>query len=140
MNIWPERGERTVGVPQTVPELEQPDAVLGRHQFSFARQIRKVGDAARQPLLLSLADMPRGFVALEVAELAREGELLLIRERLVAKDEDRMTLHRCVDAGDIRIRERLGAIDAADGAGECIGHLRNDNGHASLLKLAPPVQ
>ena len=59
-----------------------------------------------KPFLLALADMARGFVALKFAELAREGELLLVRQRLLAKDEDGVPLHRRVDARACPRRER----------------------------------
>ncbi len=50
------------------------------------------------PFLLALADMAGGLVALKLAELAREGELLLVRQRLVAKDEDGVPIHGGVNS------------------------------------------
>ena len=65
------------------------------------RQVGKVRDPGPEPTVLALADVAGRFVALELAEMAGEDELLLVGQRLVVKNEDAMVVHACVDRGDV---------------------------------------
>ena len=53
-------------------------------------------------------------VELDLAEAAREGDLLRWRDILVAEKDDAMLVIRTLDRGEGRIVERLGQIDAAN--------------------------
>src|SRR5579863_995848 len=111
-----------VGVPQAIGELEQPDPVLGRHDRALAREVGEIGDAPAEALLLALADVAGRLVALELAKVFGEGDLLLVGEVLAVKDDDRMPLHRGVDGADVGFAEGRGAVDPADLARECAGN------------------
>ena len=126
-------------MPQTVAELEEPDAVLRRHDGAIAREIGEVGDTAGQPFLFALADMPRSLVPLELAKSARKSELLLVVQRLVAEYQNSVLVHCGVNAGDIGAGERCCAIYAEDLASERPGNWRDNCRHWSLLERAPPI-
>jgi hypothetical protein len=64
---------------------------------------------------------------------------LPVRQRLVAKDEDGVPIHRGVNAAYILVREWRAAVDADDLAGERAGNGSNHKGHGSLLEAAPPI-
>src|SRR5208282_3004607 len=82
------RPERAVRMPQPVTELEEPHAVFGRHDPAVLVEVGEIGDARAEPLLLVPADVTGGRIALDLAEIASEGELLLIGDVLLAEHED----------------------------------------------------
>jgi hypothetical protein len=93
-------------------------------------KLEKVRDARTQPIFVAFADVAGRFVALELAELARKGELLLVGERLLAKHQDGVALHGRIDRVRVE-RSQLGAaFDAADLRGECAWNPTNDDRHA----------
>ncbi len=70
------------------------------------------------------------FVALELAEMASKGELLLVGERLVAKHQDGVALHGRIDRLRVGRGQWGAAFDAADLGGECAWNLTDDDRHA----------
>jgi hypothetical protein len=84
-------------MPQPVAKLEEPNAILRGHDLAVAREIREIRDSSAEPFFLALADMPWGLIALERAKLASERELLLVRQGLIANDQDGVPLHRGVN-------------------------------------------
>src|SRR5271154_1538085 len=63
-------------------------------------------------MVLGLAHMARPRVVLELPEMAREGDLLVIGQLLIAEDEYRILVHAGLDRGDRTAIERTAAIDA----------------------------
>src|ERR1700729_2417177 len=80
-----DRAEGAVGVPQPVAEFEQPDSIIRRHHRAASRQVGKIGNPTAETFLSALSNMARRFVALNIAELLGEDDLLLVRQRLVAE-------------------------------------------------------
>src|SRR5207248_5109898 len=83
-----------------------------------------------EPRLVAAADMTRGAVALQLAEMTAEGELLVIAEALVAEHQHRVAVHAGLDRGDLVGRERLAAIDAGHLADEQRMEQGDRDGHA----------
>ena len=54
------------------------------------------------------------FVAIELAEAAAEGDVLLARDLLVAEQQDAALEEGAVDLVELGVAERLGEIDALD--------------------------
>src|ERR1700722_20947551 len=131
-----DRAEGAVGMPQPITELEKPDAIVRIHQRAISRQVGEIGNAGAKTFLLALADMTWGFVALEIAEARGEGELLLVRQRLIAKDEHGVSRHALADGGDIFGRERFGATDVGHHACKDVRKCADDSRHLRFL-LAP---
>jgi hypothetical protein len=46
--------------------------------------------------------------------MVREGDLLLVGEALVAKDEHGISVHARLDSGDLLTAERLAAVDTGN--------------------------
>src|SRR4029077_18676544 len=87
------RTEGAVRMPEPITELEKPDAILGRHDLALAVQVREIRDARAEAMVLALADVAGALVVLELAEIERECDLLLVRELLIAKDEHDIGIH-----------------------------------------------
>src|ERR1700722_13314613 len=105
-------------MPQSIAELEKPDAFRRRQNVAVLIEVGKIGDAGAEPLLDSPADMAGRAIVFELAEMPRKRKLLLVGQILVAKHQHRVAVHPGFDRGDSVGRERAGAIDAADLAGE----------------------
>src|SRR6266446_5418431 len=116
-------------MPQPVAELEEPHPILGRHDFPVFVEIGEISDAGAEPLLAALADMTGCGIALELAEVAGEGDLLLVADVLFAKDENGVFIHPLVDCTHFRWAERLPAIDTGDLADEHRMERADRNGH-----------
>src|SRR5438067_3944586 len=99
-------------MPQPVGQFEKPDAVVGGHDVAVLVEVREIGNAGAEPLLVTAAEVSRGAVRLQLAEMAGEGELLVVGDRLVAEHQHRVTVHAGFDRGDLVRAERLAAIDA----------------------------
>src|SRR5437870_13773795 len=80
----------------------------------MAVQVGEIRDARAEALVLALADVAGALVALELAEVEREGKLLLIREVLIAKDEHGIRVHPRVDRRHVRAVDRLGDVESRD--------------------------
>ena len=72
----------------------------------------------------------------DVAEMQREGQLLLIGQTLVAKDQHAAIVHALFDSGDLGRRQRFGAIDAGNYTGEARRQGLNRNWHFMLPSQA----
>src|SRR5260221_10189753 len=88
-----------------------------------------------EPLFVRLGDVAAGRI-LDLAEIAGEGDLLLVGDVLVVKDQYRVAVHPGVDRRDIVARQRLPQINPRDLADKDRVTLTNGNGHQSeLLEL-----
>src|SRR5438445_12349824 len=76
----------------------------------MAVQVGEIRDARAEALVLALADVAGALVALELAEVEREGNLLLVREVLIAKDEHGIGVHSRVDRRHVRAVDRRGDV------------------------------
>src|SRR5580704_15773026 len=110
--------KRAVGVPETVAELEEPNPVFGRHDVAVLVEVREIGNARPEPLVLLHSDVARRRVALQFAEMPREGKLLLVGQWLVAKNQHCVAVHAGFDRGDRLGVKRRTAIDSSDLAGK----------------------
>ena len=61
------------------------------------------------------------IVIVELAEPAAEGDVLLARDLLVAKQQDAALEEGAVDLVELGVAERLGEIDALDLGAERVG-------------------
>ncbi len=93
------------------PSLNSQTRSSGRHQSAVASEVGEIRDARAEPLLLAFANMARRLRPLQFAELAGEGQLLLVGQGLVMKDEDSMFGHALMNSSDIAGIQRFGAID-----------------------------
>ena len=125
-------------MPQPIAKFEQPEAVVRSHERAISREVGEIRNAVAEAVLLTLANMARRFVTLEIAELSSEAELLFIGQRLVAKDEHGVFCHALVNGADVRRRERFGATDARDLAYEGVREGADDDGHLRLLLVPGP--
>ncbi len=103
--------ERAVGVPQHVPEIEQPHTRFARQRLAVASQVRDVVHADLEALVLGLGDVAPAGV-LEIAEVAAERHLLLVGDLLVVEDEHGVAVHPRLDGAHLVWRERLREVDS----------------------------
>src|SRR5258705_8917151 len=101
-------------MPEPITELEKPDAILGRHDLALAIQVRKIRDARAEAMVLALADVAGALVILELAEIERERDLLLVREVLITKDEHGIRIHPRLDRRHVRGADRFGDVQPRD--------------------------
>src|SRR6185295_9922563 len=109
-----------------------------------AVQVRHIGERSRQPVVRGGAQRIAHRV-FQWAERAGEGEVLLVRERLVMEDQYRVTVHPVMDLIHLRWRQGLADVDALD-LGADVGRYRTElDGHggelrgASLSTACPPA-
>ena len=95
-------------------------------------QVGEVRDPRAEPLFFAPPDVARGLVALELAEVERERDLLLVGQGLIAKDQHGVRVDRCLDRGRVGAVERLRDIDARDFAGVRGTQLPDRDGHHKL--------
>jgi len=93
-------------MPELVAEIEHAAAVVARHHLVVLAEIGDVGDVEGQPALAVLHDMAADG-ALDLAEIAAEGELLLVGDRLVVEHQHGVAIHPRLDQ-----RRRVGAEPA----------------------------
>src|SRR5438094_6532917 len=77
-------------------------------------RLEKSAMPGAEALVLALADVAGALVALELAEVEREGNLLLVREVLIAKDEHGIGVHSRVDRRHVRAVDRRGDVEPRD--------------------------
>jgi hypothetical protein len=65
----------------------------------------------------------------ELAEAAAEGDVLLARDLLAAKQQDAFLEESAVDLVELGVAERLGEIDARDLGADCIGKRSHGKRH-----------
>jgi hypothetical protein len=73
------------------------------------------------------------FVIVELAEAAAEGDVLLARDLLVAKQQDAFLEEGAVDLVELGVAERLGEIDAGDLGAEGVGKRSHGQRHPKIL-------
>ena len=117
-------------MPQPVGQLEEPHAVVGGDDVAVFVEVREIGHAGAEPLLAARPHMPRRAVCLQFAEMAGEGELLVIGDRLLAEHQHGVTVHAVFDRRDLACVERVAAIDAGDLADEHRMQRPDRYGHA----------
>ena len=105
--------ERRVGVPEAVPEPVDPAAMVGGRDLAALVQVRDVDERVVVEAVEAERRRPRLPVELAVQALG-EGELLRVRERLVAEHEDRVLIHPGPDLGERLGVEHLAEVDRAD--------------------------
>ena len=109
---------RAVGVPEPVAQLEEPLAVVARNDLAVLVEVGQIADPGAEAALRCLADVAGPGLDLELAEVAREGDLLRVGDVLAVKDQHRMPVHALVDRGGVLAAERLRQIDAGNLADE----------------------
>jgi len=120
-------------MPQPVAELEEPDPVLGGNDGAALVEVREIGDAGANPRIAIFADMAGRLVALQLAEMPGERDLLRVAEILVAEHQHGVAVHAGLDRGDLVGRERLGTVDTADLTGKGRVELIDRDRHPRLL-------
>src|SRR6516165_11564982 len=132
----PERIEYFAGTgrnePQPVAELEEPHAVFGRHDPAVLVEVREIRHARTEALLLAPADMSGRRVALELAEVAGEGELLLVGDVLLAEHKNGVLVHAGLDRRHFHGAERATAVDPGDLPDKHRMQRTDRNGHGGL--------
>src|ERR1051326_3850965 len=88
-------------MPEPVGELEEPHAVVCRHDVAVFIEVREISHAGAEPLLVAAADVARRAVSLQLAKMPRKGELLVIGDALVAKHQHGVAVHPSFDRGDL---------------------------------------
>ena len=111
--------ERGIGVPQPVAEIVEPLAVVGAQDTVLGVEIADIGHVLVQAELVVLARLEDG--GFERPEMAREGELALVVELLVGKDQHRVFGEGRANGGEIVGGERLAERDIAHFGGESPG-------------------
>src|SRR6516162_1275719 len=132
-------------MPQPIAQLEEPHPILAGHDVAVLVEVGKIRDPRPEPLVFAFSDMPRRIVIFELPEMARKGDLLLVGEVLVAKDEQGIFVHAGFDRIDLARAERLAAIDTRNLSGKYrvewtdrYGHFYNLPNFGRLLSLLPP--
>src|SRR4030095_14549721 len=80
----------------------------------LAIQVREIGAARAEAMVLALADVAGALVVLELAEIQRERDLLLVREVLIAKDEHGIRIHPRLDRRHVHGADRFGDVQPRD--------------------------
>ena len=78
--------------------------------FQLGREAMKRAPKA-EALLLAFSDMPRRVVALQLAEMPGECDLLFVGDVLIAEDQHDILVHARLDRGNLLLGERPSAID-----------------------------
>jgi len=99
------------------------------YDSSVFGQIREVGDARTEAVVLTLSDGAWRVVVLKLPEVSREGDLLLIRDILAAKHEHRIAIHAGLDRRRLLAADRSPQIDARHFGGENRMELSDCQGH-----------
>jgi len=73
-------------VPQPVAQLEEPLAVVGRDDLAVLVEVGEIAHAGAEAALRRLANVARPGLDFELAEVAREGDLLCVGDVLAVKN------------------------------------------------------
>ena len=115
-------------MPELVAEIEQPAAVVARQRPVVLAEIGHVVHQRVEPLFVRLRDIAAGRV-LDLAEIAREGDLLLVGDVLIVKHEDGVAVHPGLDRRDLVRGQRPTQIDPGHFADKHRMNLADRNGH-----------
>jgi hypothetical protein len=132
--------ERGVRVPQPIAERGHASLVVARQLAAIPVQIGDVGKG-RGESQLRIPDRRIGAF-LQLTEVAREGELLLVGDILIGQDQHRVPVHGGIDRPDLVRRQQTAHIDArqarADAGGE--GFDLDRHGPIIFLVCSAPVE
>ncbi len=120
-------------MPEPVAQLEEPLAVVGRHDLAVLVEVGEIADPGAQPIVRRLADGAGPGLGFERAEVLREGDLLLVGDVLAMEDEHGEAVHAVIDRRGVLAADRLGQVDARHLAGEPGMDLPDGRGHGGLL-------
>ena len=123
-------------MPQLVAEVEQPAPVVARQRRMVPTEVRDIIHQRVQALFVRLGDVAAGRV-LDFAEIAGEGDLLLVGDYLVVKDEDGIAVHPSLDRRDLVGRQGLPQIHSGDFADKNRMDLANGDSHRSQAPEMP---
>src|SRR5262249_24871878 len=104
--------ERAIGVAKPVTQLEKTVSAFLAPHLAVVIEGGRVGKFIWQPQrrILSI----NGNRGLERAEVSREVEMLILREMLIGKDQDRVLRERVFDRLQVRGVDCSSQIDVAD--------------------------
>ena len=112
-----------------MPQLiEQPAPVVAVQRLVVLIQVRHIVHQRVEPLLIWPCDTAAGRI-LDLAEIAGEGDLLVVGDVLVVEHQDRATIHPRLDRPDLVARRGRPQIDARYLADENGVHLANRDRH-----------
>src|SRR6185437_681106 len=115
-------------MPEAVAEVEQMRAMFARQRLAVLAEVGDVVQSGGEPVVfLFRHGAAAGIFAL--AEIAREGELLLVGYVLVAEQQHGVFVHAGFDVGGLLRRQRLPQVDAGDFAKEMRVNLPDRHGH-----------
>jgi hypothetical protein len=123
-----DRPERTVGMPQAVAEIEQMGAVFARQRLAVLAEVGDVVQPRGEAVVFPLGDGAAACI-FAFAEIAREYQLLVVGDILIAKQQHGVFVHAGLDVGRFLRRQRLPQIDAGDLAKEKRVKLPDRHGH-----------
>jgi len=105
--------KRAVRMPELIAKIEKAAPVVRIHDLMGLGEVGNIGKLDGEPAILRLGDIAtdRKF---DLAEIAAERNLLLIRQLLVMKDQDSVAIHARFDRIDVGFGERLAEIDITD--------------------------
>ena len=122
--------ERTVGVPQSIPQLKEPQAIVLAPHLAIRCHVGDVGNLLAHPQLLPGHQRRHG--ALMRPEEPGKGQMLLNGQCLFGKDQHPILRKRLTDfALGLRV-QRSGQVDVAHLGGKAIGHRRNGDRHGGV--------
>jgi hypothetical protein len=123
-------------MPELVAEIEQPPPIVAGKRPIVMPEVGNVVHQRIEPLFVRLGDVAAGGI-LDLAEIAGEGDLLLVGDILIVKDEHGVTIHPPVDCRDTVARQRLPQIDTRHLADKDRVDLTNGNSHRGELLKQP---
>ena len=124
--------ERCVGVPQPVAQTVGAAAIFALQYLPCFADVRYVGQRfIAEAVLLHRADAGLGMQL--AVEALREGELLGVRERLPAKNQDGVLVHAGAYPLERRGIVNVAQLDPRHLGGESRVQLREGDGHVCVL-------
>src|SRR6187401_1787813 len=117
-------------MPQPVAEVEQSGAAVARQRLAVLAEVGDVVEAGGEAVILLLHDRAaaRPFA---LAEIQREGELLLVGDVLAVEDQYGIFVHSRFDLGRLIPGQRLAQIEAGNLADEMLVQLADRHGHGA---------
>ena len=112
-----DRAERTVGMPQAVAEIEKMGTAVARQRLAVLAEVGNVVQPRRQAVVFLLGDGAAAR-ALALAEIQSKGQLLFVRDVLVAKQQHGVFVHARFNIGRFLRSQGLAQINARNLAEE----------------------
>ena len=120
-------------MPEAVAEIEVAPPILAGQGLMLLVEIGDVVHLRPQALLVRARDVPAGRV-LDLAEVAAEGDLLLVADALLVEDQDRVAVHPRLDRRHLLARQGLGEVAARDLASDGGMERADGDGHGLELR------